>query len=75
MATKEELEQKVKSLEKALSDAEGAIRKFSQVESNLLGMISKISTELSTLKVDVANLKVALTKVTQKSSANVTRYE
>lgn len=75
MATIAELEKKVQNLEKALSEAEGAIRRIGTQENNLVEMLAKISAEVSTLKVEVANLKAVVTKINQRPGASVSRYE
>lgn len=77
MATKEELEKRAQSLETALSDAEGAIRRLGQQDNNLVEVVSKLSAEISALKVEIANLKVSVQKValSTRPGASVSRYE
>lgn len=75
MATNLELDAKTKALEKALEEFQGAIRRHGEELNNLTSMLSKVSGDLSTLKVEMTNLKTQLNKLGQKTAGGVSRYE
>lgn len=51
---------KLKALEKALDDMQGAIRKIFQENNTMIAMVAKISDDVGTLKGEVATIKKEL---------------
>lgn len=60
---------KLKALEKALEEMQGAIRRIFQENNTAVAMIAKISDDVNTLKGDVANIKKDLTERAKRELA------
>jgi septal ring factor EnvC (AmiA/AmiB activator) len=73
MVTNNVLEAKIAGLEKELTESRDAIRRMSTESNNLLAMISRLSEDVSKLKVDTANFKISLERQVKTQAAH--RYE
>lgn len=74
MAVKD-VEGKVEVLEKQLSEMQSAIRRMAQESNNLVSMVSKLSSDLTTVRGELATFKKeADVKAKAQGQAGVTRY-
>lgn len=69
-----ELEKKLLSLERALSEAEGAIRRMHEFDNNLLTMLGRTNETLAEVRTEVANLKVQVATLSKKTPADAVTY-
>lgn len=74
MATNNALEAKVAGLEKSQEEAQGAVRRLSQENQNLISMLSKLNDELNKLRVELLNFKTS-TEQKFKAQNQAIRYE
>lgn len=76
MATKDELELRVKELEKALGEAVDAIRSLAQTTNQAVDTISKLNNELTVVKSEHEQTKVVVKKlITGTKTANISTYK
>jgi len=74
MATKEELEQRVKGIETALSAMEDAIRNLASTDNNIMSILSKLSQDVSVLKAEMVQVKQVAAKAADNSKTSSSTY-